>query len=288
MIKLTNIEKGCFLTLFNRGGYVLTFTSNSSFDAFTQSSIGVALCNRYRQSKGKSLAAYIDEANDDDVIKLLGDLLEHYESHCQSEIESDESSNDVFRDTSKKEYQKYYRKCKEVMDKIKLNKTSFINAGELKEKFSSDYISSQINIMLEMQKNNPTEAIGKSKEFIESCCKTILEESGESIDKNWNVSHLVKATLKLLGISTDNVDEATAESKTVKAILGNLHGIAVNIAELRNAYGSGHGKSANYKGLTVRHAQLAVGSSVALVNYLWDTYEWRKQSGRIPMPNKTS
>lgn len=47
---------------------------------------------------------------------------------------------------------------------------------------------------------------------------------------------------------------------TVKAILGNLHGIAGNIAELRNAYGSGHGKNASDKGLTVRHANLAVGS----------------------------
>ena len=72
-----------------------------------------------------------------------------------------------------------------------------------------------------------------------------------------------------------NFDNSTSESRTVKAILGNLHGVAGNIAELRNAYGSGYGKSASYKGLIVRHAKLAVGSSITLVNYLWDTYEWR-------------
>ena len=42
---MTEIEKGCFLRLFNRGGYVLDFTTDS-FYAFTKSSVGVALCAR--------------------------------------------------------------------------------------------------------------------------------------------------------------------------------------------------------------------------------------------------
>lgn len=278
MAKITNIEKGAFLSLFNRGGYVLNF-STDSFDVFTQNSVGLALCNHYGLSKGKSLTTYVNEANENDVIKLLSDLLEYYEMYYQSEIDSTEDS---YWGGSKKEYQAHYKKCRAVIDRIKLNLTPFTNAGEtLKERFSSAYVSTQIDIMLKMQNENPTEAIGKSKEFIESCCKTILEESQTAIDKDWNVSQLVKATLKLLEISTDNVNDSASESKLVKAILGNLHGIAGNIAELRNAYGSGHGKSASYKGLTVRHAKLAVGSSITLVNYLWDTYEWRKENGRI-------
>lgn len=48
---MTGIEKGCFLRLFNRGGYVLNFTTDS-FDTFTKSSVGVALCARYGLSKG--------------------------------------------------------------------------------------------------------------------------------------------------------------------------------------------------------------------------------------------
>jgi len=278
LAKISNIEKGVFLSLFNRAGYVLNF-STDSFNVFTQSSIGIPLCEHYGLSKGKSLTAYINEAKEHDVIKLLSDLLEYYESYYQLEIDSDEDS---YSGRQNKEYQAYYKRCRTVMDRIKLNLTPFTDAGEtLKEKFSSDYVSTQIDIMLKMQSENPTEAIGKSKEFIESCCKTILETSQETVNKDWNVSQLVKATMKFLEISTDNVDESTSESRTVKAILGNLHGVAGNIAELRNAYGSGHGKSATYKGLTVRHAKLAVGSSITLVNYLWDTYEWRKENGRI-------
>lgn len=275
MAKITSIEKGAFLSLFNRGGYVLNF-STDEFDVFTQNSIGLALCHHYKLSKGKSLTTYVNSASESNVIKLLGDLLEYYESHFQSEIEFDEKKEDTYWGGSKKEYQAHYKKCRAVIDRIKLNLTPFTSAGELlKEKFSSDYISAQIEIMLKMQSDNPTEAIGKSKEFIESCCKTILEESGGNIDKEWSVGQLVKETMKFLGISTDNIGGDADEGKIVKAILGNLSGIAGNIAELRNAYGSGHGKSASYKGLTVRHAKLAVGSSITLVSYLWDAYEWR-------------
>jgi hypothetical protein len=244
---------------------------------FTQNSIGIALCNRYKLSKGKSLTAYVNEGNEDSVIKLLSDLLEHYELHYQSEIDGSEATS--LWGVPNKQYKTYYQKCRSVIDRISATTTPFTSAGEaLKHRFSSEYISAQIDIMLKMQAENPTEAIGKSKEFIESCCKTILEEIGVAISKDWNVSQLVKVTMKSLDISTEDVSDVSDAGKTVKAVLGNLSGIAGNIAELRNAYGSGHGKSASYKGLTVRHAKLAVGSSITLVNYLCDTFEWRRDS----------
>ena len=63
---LSNIEKGCFLTLFNRGGYVLNF-STDDFDIVTMQSVGVPLCAHYGLSKGKSLTAYINDANNADA-----------------------------------------------------------------------------------------------------------------------------------------------------------------------------------------------------------------------------
>lgn len=56
----------------------------------------------------------------------------------------------------------------------------------------------------------------KVNEFIESCCKTILEESGGNIVEDLEYKPQVKASMEI----------------TVKAILGNLHGIAGNIAAL--------------------------------------------------------
>lgn len=153
--------------------------------------------------------------------------------------------------------------------------STLIPVESLKEKFSSDYISSQIDIMVRMQSENPTEAIGKAKELVESCCKTILEDNNISIDRKWDMVRLTDETLKLLKVTPKDIPDTTPEATAIKAILGNLKAIAFNMATLRNTYGSGHGKSASYKGLEERHAKLAVGSSITLVHFLWDSYERR-------------
>lgn len=261
MAKITSIEKGAFLKLFNRSGYVLDFSTND-FDIFTMESVGVALCEKYQLSKGKSLTSYCAEADEKDVIKLLSDLLSHYEIHFQDELENN------------KEYGDLYNKCRVIIEKIGMNLIPFISTlDDLKVKFSNDYIASQIDIMLKMQTENPTEAIGKSKELIESCCKTILESNNITPDKKWDINILIDRTTKLLKITPSDIPETVPEVKAIKSILGNLRAIASNLATIRNSYGSGHGKSSKYKGLEVRHSKLAVGSSITLVNFLWDSYE---------------
>ena len=268
MAKITQIEKVIFLKLFNRGGYVLNF-STSDFDIFTLESVGVALCERYKLSKGRSLMTYMSEALEDDVIKLLKDLLDYYELHFAYEFEND-SDNTVL-----------YKKCKTIMNRIFLNSVPLVSSVEiLKEKFSSAYISAQIDLMLQLTNENPTEAIGKAKELVESCCKTILEASNEFYDKKWDIGQLADATIRKMKLAPNDISDKIPEANAIKAILGNLRAIATNIAILRNAYGSGHGKSASYKGLEQRHAKLAVGSSITLVNFLWDSYEKQAKEGQ--------
>lgn len=74
---LNAIEKGQFMKLFNREGYVLNFTTND-FDVFTLHSVGVSLCEHYKMYKGKSLVSYINSASDEDSFKLIKDLFEYY------------------------------------------------------------------------------------------------------------------------------------------------------------------------------------------------------------------
>ena len=261
MVNLTNIELSVFIKLFNRGGYVLDFNTYD-FDAFTKQSIGLELCNYYNKSKGKSLIAYTEQAQESEVIKLILDLFNYYELHFFEEIKSEN------------EYAKLYQRCQPIAERLKrINRASVHNAEELKTRFSSGYLCAQIDLMIRMQKDNPTEAIGKAKELIESCCKTILEEMGTTADKKWDMVRIVDETVKLLKITPHNIPDTIPEATAMKALLGNLKAIAVNIATLRNSYGSGHGKSANFKGLEERHAKLAVGSSTTLVNFIWDSYE---------------
>lgn len=276
---MNNTEKGLFLKLFNRGGYVLDF-STADFDTFTMESVGVALCSHYGLSKGKSLNAFINESTDDKSNKLLLDLLNYYESQYPNFEKERDGINDPYSyGTPNDVYGKYYAKCKEIAQRINSNQFSAFAAKSVEEAFSSEYINKQMSIMLENQSTNPTEAIGKAKELVESCCKTILEKEGVCVNSKWDVGNLVDETMKLLEITPKHIPDTAKEATAIKAILGSLRGIATNIAIIRNAYGSGHGKSASYKGLQERHAKLAIGSSVTLVNFLWDSFE-RKNSIR--------
>ena len=69
MSKITFHDKN-MIKIFNEGGYVLDFQI-VLFDKFTYHSIGVKIQEKYGLSKGKSFEAYIDEALDNDIIKLV-------------------------------------------------------------------------------------------------------------------------------------------------------------------------------------------------------------------------
>ncbi|HEM3717646.1 TPA: serine/threonine protein kinase, partial [Streptococcus suis] len=67
--------------------------SNRTFDEFTYHSIGEKIQEKYGLSKGKSFEAYIDEALDDDIIKLVGDLLIYYDDLPDSSPEKTDIKN---------------------------------------------------------------------------------------------------------------------------------------------------------------------------------------------------
>lgn len=267
--KITKIEEGYFIKLFNRNGYVLDF-STPSFDCFTTQSVGIPLCQKYGCSKGMSLECFLSEADNEKKDKLLYDLFRYYEINFQEEIEK----NYKFRGL--------YKECKRIINEITdFDKDIPISVKQLKVKFSSSYIDQEIDLMMKMQKKNPTEAIGKAKELIESCCKTILEKTGEIYSKHDDMGKIVRITITKLKIAPEDIPDNIPDAQAIKSILGNLSAIAKNIAQLRNSYGTGHGKSASYKGLEERHAKLAVGSSIMLVHFLWDSYERMRKDKKI-------
>lgn len=154
-------------------------------------------------------------------------------------------------------------------------------AENLAEKFNSEYIINQIKSMNGMIEISPYDAIGKAKELFESCCKTILKENNLPIENDWDIIRLTKEVCKILKLTPDDIDNAVKASDTIKKLLGNLSAISQSMAELRNSYGSGHGKDAKFKGLSSRHARLAVGSAVTAVHFLWETFEEQRKRGQL-------
>lgn len=119
---------------------------------------------------------------------------------------------------------------------------------------------------------DPALAIGTAKELLESVCKTILRERGKPVAPNDDLPQLAKATFKALKLVPDAVPDAAKGAKTIKVMLSNLATVTQGIAELRNFYGTGHGRDGQTKGLGSRHAKLAVGAAGTLATFLVETH----------------
>lgn len=139
------------------------------------------------------------------------------------------------------------------------------------------YVSQQIKRMEDSIQSDPDLAIGTAKEFVETICKTILREFGKSDGGDENILQLVKQVREKLNLLPESIPEKSKGADSIKRILNNLGTVAQGLAELRSLYGTGHGKSANSKGLQPRHARLAVGAATTLGLFLFETYQERNR-----------
>lgn len=162
--------------------------------------------------------------------------------------------------------------------RIKITGQEFLqNKGAIIKKIlNADYVTQQISLMETSIENSPHVSIGIAKELIETCCKSIFEERKDGYDKNWDLPKLMKETTKLLKLTPDDIPNEIKAANSIKQILGSLSSVVQGISEIRNEYGSGHGKDGKFVGLQPRHAKLAVGAASTLAIYLLETHELRK------------
>src|SRR5260221_3779429 len=137
------------------------------------------------------------------------------------------------------------------------------------------YVAQQITRMEAAVVNDPTLAIGTAKELVETCCKTILQVRDVEFTRSADLPELMKLTIKELELTPNDIPEKAKAAETVKRLLSNLVTIVQGVAELRNHYGTGHGKTAGYRALGSRHAKLAVGAASTLVVFLTETHNER-------------
>lgn len=122
---------------------------------------------------------------------------------------------------------------------------------------------------------DPALAIGTAKEMVETCCKHIADALSIQLPANPDMPDLVKAVLKALKLVPEGIPEASKGADTIKRTLSNLSQITQGLAELRKLYGTGHGRSSTHRGLSARHARLAVSAAAAFVEFAVSTYKAR-------------
>lgn len=153
-------------------------------------------------------------------------------------------------------------------------KARTINASPVvvkKTPFDSDYIKKQIDRMNSNIETNPDLAIGTAKELIESLLKMITGTEDDKIE----FPKLQKLAMKQLNLVPENIPEKAKGSEHMKVLLSNLASIVHKLDEIRNLYGTGHGKHPKKSGLEPRHARLAVESATTFVNFVFETYSKR-------------
>jgi len=139
-------------------------------------------------------------------------------------------------------------------------------------------LNRQIARLRDSVDKDPALAVGTAKEMLETTCKAILEQRGVVVDPCWDVGELLKRTRRILKLLPDDIPDSAKGSATIKRLLSNLGQVGTGLAELRNLYGTGHGRTGK-GGLSPRHARLAVGSVVTLVQFLFETHEERGSTG---------
>lgn len=243
------------------GGYVLEF-SDSSFRRFILEASGVDIdadaWDANGTSKANRLRLFWEKESDPLVGKVLLELIEMREEEGVGDDD-----------------QKLLEKCKGIAERL-------LAAGPALESLkmtggvrNSRQLQEQVARLYSSVDEDPALAIGTAKEMIETCCQTILGERGTAIPGNPTVPQLVKAVCKELDLVPGGVPKEKKGAETIKRLLSNLSTVATGLAELRNLYGTGHGKQGNATGLTPRHARLAVGAAATLTIFLFDTHKDR-------------
>ena len=146
------------------------------------------------------------------------------------------------------------------------------SVSELAVKNSFELNQHLIRIQGGLEKD-PELAIGSMKELLESVFKTILDGMKISFSRNDVFHELLKKVQKALKLDPSEVDLNSKGSEHVRKILGSLGQIAIGIDDLRNIYGTGHGRI-RHSGITPRHARLVVSSGAALAAFLMETHEY--------------
>ena len=134
----------------------------------------------------------------------------------------------------------------------------------------ADFIEQQIDAIENAVESVPDFAFDLSKTLIESVCKTVLADIGQSADPNWDAPKLLKETTNRLNLLPRNHPHpAKARDSVEKTLRGMLQTIQ-GLCELRNNYGmASHGRDVFSARLGIRQATLAAHAADTIVSFLY-------------------
>lgn len=243
-------------------GYVLNFSSEN-FKIFIKKIIPDF---KWWGSKGKTLRYYIMNSETNQVIRLTNELIRYFDSIYDEKDKALSSPNQ----------EKRYRDIKKFINNNKAPTTLILNKSKI---LDSNYIQDLIKNMIINSKKFPAATIGLSKDLLEAVIKTLLEKQQIEYSRRDSLETKANKLLTSLGLTRKTLkteDDNIEEISTI--IVTDFNQIIKNLNNLRNIYGTGHGKGELQKGritIPTRYAELAIGSTSTVINFLIQTYDYK-------------
>lgn len=243
---LSGVEIGAFWDLFIDNGYVLDFSTNK-FDCFTMESVGVALCEKYRLSKGKSLVAFCNEADSESVLKLLADLLQYYELYMLN------------RATEEEKY--LFDKCKGFIQRECQNIS--VEVPSIKCVNNAYIVKISSRAFKDIENGDYDSAITKCRTLLEEVFCYAIEKKDGIPSSGGDIHKLYSQVKELYNMHGDGELD-----KRINMLLSGLEKILSSIAQMRNIASDSHGMGGRRILIEEHHARLFVNSSLLMSDFI--------------------
>lgn len=143
---------------------------------------------------------------------------------------------------------------------------------DIDSELNSENIRKYVTRITTNLEDDPELAIGTSKEFIEGVLKTFLRLRKIDFSNYNDIPNLTKLVFTEIQEASNEKDEQKIQEYT-KKISRTMTTLIQTIAEIRNYYGSGHGKEAGRYELGVIHASLVANMATTIVLFVIQSYE---------------
>ena len=160
-----------------------------------------------------------------------------------------------------------FRKLSEFAELRDVNPSDAV-VSEAMYRFDFEHVRIAWTKALERRASDPEGAITMARTLLESVCKHILDEAGESDETTPDLNKLYKQTASLL-----NLTKAQHEEVVFKQILGGCTAVVEGLGALRNRLSDAHGKGKGGAKAAPRHAELAVNLAGSMAMFLLATWD---------------
>ena len=149
-----------------------------------------------------------------------------------------------------------------------------------------DTVSRDLERALASAQHDPEDAVTAACSTVESVCRSILIEVGESLPDKKDIKALFGAVRKPLGLGPDRPDLDPVIADDVRKILSGLATVVEGIGALRTHGGDAHGRERGYARLDRRIASLATHAASTIALFLIETWQRKYPQRELKLHRK--